>query len=73
MRYMVYSVPRPDGVERDENFVSGEIITAIEQTGVYRGRCPCCSKRIVVRAAGERTAMTAGDEHFLLHEEELPQ
>jgi len=74
MMYRVYSKTHPEGVARDGEIdptflgvMTPAIIDCIEHSGVYRGACPCCDKPIVVRMAGERSTLTAGDEHFLLH------
>jgi hypothetical protein len=69
MKVILYSKLVPRGVTRDSDVMPAWIMEAIETSGVYRGDCPCCDRRIVVRMAGERFNMTAGDEHFLLHEE----
>jgi hypothetical protein len=49
-----------------------DVRTEVEENGVYRGSCPCCDKKIVVRFAGEKSTMSAGDEHFLLHDGARP-
>jgi hypothetical protein len=68
--FRIYSKTYPEGVEKDASvpLFTAEIVAEIDAKGVYRGTCPCCDKKIVVRYAGERATMTAGDEHFLLHE-----
>lgn len=67
MKVRVFSLTHPVGVEKDASFLTPAVMECIETTGVFRGTCPCCDKTIVVRMIGERSAMTAGDEHFLLH------
>jgi hypothetical protein len=70
MSYRIYSKTYPAGVVRDidDGLLTQGMLAEVEARGVYRGLCPCCDKRIVVRFAGERSTLTAGDEHFLLHD-----
>ena len=68
----IYSKSHPDGVLKDSAVLPIDIRECVEASGVYRGSCPCCDKVIVVRFAGERSTMSAGDEHFLLHEGATP-
>jgi hypothetical protein len=64
--FRIYSVTIPEGVLKDVE-LTPEIVAEIDAKGVWRGGCPCCGKPLVIRYGGERSAMTAGDEHFLLH------
>lgn len=73
MMYRIYSKTIPEGVVKDPETGLAQVFTAslireVEERGVYRGGCPCCGKRIVVREATANPNMTAGDEHYLLHD-----
>jgi len=66
----IFSKSRPEGVVKDNELMTPEVLASVETTGVYRGKCPCCDKRIVVRHA--HMSASAGDEHYLLHGDGKP-
>lgn len=69
MSLVIFSIGHPEGVASSWEAVHHVIAEAVKAKGVYRGSCPCCNRPIVVRSDDNGTAsMTAGDEHFLLHD-----
>lgn len=63
MTARIYTSKMPQGLNVPDSGYPAEILNRVETYGTYRGPCPCCNNRIVVKPRD--APLTDEDRRFL--------